>query len=592
MKKIYFTGAFLYSVSVFSQIGVHTANPKATLDVVAMPNNLTKIDGIIAPRLDKVELKAKDNLYTLEQKGVIVYVTGATASSSSKTVNVTAPGYYYFDGTVWQGFTSKEPWNVQDTVNPAGLNTENIYQMGSVAIGRKNALDGVLLDVDGSIRGGGANRTAFVGENSLAIGLNTIASAPNSIALGNTTKAEANNAIALGFTTTASGLRSSAFGEGTLASGENSTAFGLNTTASGANAFALGWNTLARGNRAFAAGQDNDAIGNNSVSIGINAIARGDRAISVGSGTLANADDSFAMGTRSEARGIRSMAFGYEAIAIGRNSTSIGWSTRSIGERSLASGYFTVAAGNSSASFGSETRANADRAFAIGNSTLASGTNALAGGFDTTASGENSVAFGQGASAIGDRSFSVGRNTIAPFNNETVIGQWNYAIANGGNADAADGTVFQVGNGTENNRSNAMTIRKNGWIGIGYVQPSSAADEILRINGKVRMSGELYVPAGVTPDYVFEKHYEGTSAIKPDYKMMSLEEIEEFTRRNKHLPGVPSAKEIKEEGSFSVTRATEINLEKIEELYLHIIELKKEILALQEQLNRQAQHHN
>lgn len=572
MKRVYLTGAVLYSVFAFSQIGIHTDKPKATLDVAATPENLAKIDGIIAPRLNKAELKAKDNLYTTEQKGVIVYVTAATGTSSSKTANITAPGYYYFDGAIWQAFNTKEPWNVQGTTNQATLNTDNIYQMGSVAIGRNNALAGVQLDVVGAIRGGGADRTAAVGENSMAIGLNTIASATNSIALGNTTKATANNATALGWNTVASGLRSSAFGQETRASGDNSTAFGLNTTASGArstafgnattasgsNAFALGWNTLARGDRAFAAGQDNDAIGNNSVAIGMNAIARGSRSISVGAGTIAREDDSFAMGTRSEARGVRSMSFGYEAIANGTNSTSIGWSTRSNGDRSLATGYFTLASGN----------------------------NALSTGWQTTASGESSAAFGSESTAAGDRSIAMGNNTTAPFNNELVIGQWNYAIANGGDAASSTGTVFQIGNGSGTaNRSNALTVRKNGWVGIGYVQPSTAADEVLRINGKVRMSGELYVPAGVTPDYVFEKHFEGISDLKPDYQMMSLEEVEEFTRINKHLPGVPSAKEIKEQGSFSLTKATEINLEKIEELYLHIIELKKEIVELKKKLN-------
>jgi len=615
MKKVYFTGAFLSSVLAYSQIGIHTEIPKATLDVVALPKDLAKVDGIIAPRLDKSELKAKDNLYTAEQRGAIVYITAVNVTSSSKTANITVPGYYYFDGEIWQALNTKEPWNIQGTTNQAMMNTDNIYQMGSVAVGRNIALAGAQLDVAGAIRGGGANRTAVVGENSLAIGQNTIASAPNSISLGNSTKAEANNAIALGWNTVASGLRSSAlgegttasgdnstalgrntaasglqssaFGQGTTASGENSTSFGLKTTASGANAFTLGWNTSASGNGAFAAGQDNDAIGNNSVAIGLNATAKGNRSISVGSRTLALEDDSFAMGTGSEARGVRSMAFGYDAIATGMNSTSIGWSTKSNGDRSLATGYFTVAGGDNSASFGYESKATADRAFATGNNTIASGTNSFSGGSGTKASGENSIAFGHDTSAAGDRSFATGRNTIAAFNNETVIGQWNYGVANGGNADAPDGTVFQIGTGAENNRSNAITVRKNGWVGIGYFQPSTASDEVLRINGKVRMSGELYVPAGVTPDYVFEKHFDGISPLKPDYKMMSLEQIEEFTRNNKHLPGVPSAKEIKEQGSFSLIKATEINLEKIEELYLHIIELKKEIVELKKQVKAQ-----
>ena len=62
--------------------------------------------------------------------------------------------------------------------------------------------------------------------------------------------------------------------------------------------------------------------------------------------------------------------------------------------------------------------------------------------------------------------------------------------------------------------------------------------------------------------------------------MMSFSEVERFTRANKHLPGVPSAKEVEEKGGIVINRATEINLEKIEELYLHVIEQQKQIEAL------------
>ena len=65
--------------------------------------------------------------------------------------------------------------------------------------------------------------------------------------------------------------------------------------------------------------------------------------------------------------------------------------------------------------------------------------------------------------------------------------------------------------------------------------------------------------------------------------MLSLQEIEEFTRKNKHLPGVPSADEVKAKGGILVNRATEINLEKIEELFLHTIEQEKKIQNLEQE---------
>lgn len=73
-------------------------------------------------------------------------------------------------------------------------------------------------------------------------------------------------------------------------------------------------------------------------------------------------------------------------------------------------------------------------------------------------------------------------------------------------------------------------------------------------------------------DYVFE----------PDYKtkMMSLEEIEKFTLANKHLPNVPSAKEMVQNG-LDVAQTSKMFMEKIEELTIYIIELNKRIKELE-----------
>ncbi|MGY0425527.1 MAG: hypothetical protein ACWIPI_01675, partial [Polaribacter sp.] len=79
------------------------------------------------------------------------------------------------------------------------------------------------------------------------------------------------------------------------------------------------------------------------------------------------------------------------------------------------------------------------------------------------------------------------------------------------------------------------------------------------------------------PDYVFQKYYNGVSSLKEDYKMPSLKEVASFTRKNKHLSGVLSAKEIKERGGIILNNATTINLEKIEELFLHAIAQEKKI---------------
>lgn len=66
-------------------------------------------------------------------------------------------------------------------------------------------------------------------------------------------------------------------------------------------------------------------------------------------------------------------------------------------------------------------------------------------------------------------------------------------------------------------------------------------------------------------DYVFEENYD----------LNSLEEVEEYIKINKHLPGVPSGAELEEKG-MDVATMNNLLLQKIEELTLYIIQLKKD----------------
>lgn len=68
------------------------------------------------------------------------------------------------------------------------------------------------------------------------------------------------------------------------------------------------------------------------------------------------------------------------------------------------------------------------------------------------------------------------------------------------------------------------------------------------------------------PDYVFES----------DYSLMALDELEKYITKNKHLPNIPSAKEVKKEG-LSVGKMQVKQMEKIEELTLYIIAINKKV---------------
>jgi hypothetical protein len=126
-------------------------------------------------------------------------------------------------------------------------------------------------------------------------------------------------------------------------------------------------------------------------------------------------------------------------------------------------------------------------------------------------------------------------------------------------------------------------ISRTGSVGIGTDTPTE----------KLHVIGNILAQGTITPDYVFQHYYEGTSNLKEDYKMPSLQEIEAFTKANKHLPGVPSAKEVKDNGGIIINKQSEILLEKIEELFLHTIEQQKqienqhkEIIALKSLVNK------
>jgi hypothetical protein len=70
-------------------------------------------------------------------------------------------------------------------------------------------------------------------------------------------------------------------------------------------------------------------------------------------------------------------------------------------------------------------------------------------------------------------------------------------------------------------------------------------------------------------DYVFAN----------DYKLKPLSEVETYLKENKHLPNVPSADELVKDG-LDLGKMQATQMEKIEELTLYMIEMKKEINTL------------
>lgn len=124
------------------------------------------------------------------------------------------------------------------------------------------------------------------------------------------------------------------------------------------------------------------------------------------------------------------------------------------------------------------------------------------------------------------------------------------------------------------------------WTSVtGGIQYNSG--KVLIGNATTPGNYQLYVEQGILAERV-KVALKSTShwadyVFLPSYKLMPLTEVEEFIKKNNHLPNVPSAEEVHKEGIDMATMDSKL-LEKIEELTLYMIELKKENLALKERI--------
>lgn len=69
-----------------------------------------------------------------------------------------------------------------------------------------------------------------------------------------------------------------------------------------------------------------------------------------------------------------------------------------------------------------------------------------------------------------------------------------------------------------------------------------------------------------------------------DYNLMPLNEVKSFINANKHLPNIPSAKDVVADGGIEQGELNAKLLEKIEELTLHLIQQNEKIELLQKEL--------
>ncbi len=124
--------------------------------------------------------------------------------------------------------------------------------------------------------------------------------------------------------------------------------------------------------------------------------------------------------------------------------------------------------------------------------------------------------------------------------------------------------------GSTLNNGRVFTVSNAGTVHVGpmlnWETPNDSPELRMYVQGGIRAEKVKVDIADQNgwADYVFEEGYE----------LMSTTELESYIKEHKHLPGVPSAAEVVENG-IDVAEMNKILLEKIEELTLRIIELEK-----------------
>jgi len=373
----------------------------------------------------------------------------------------------------------------------------------------------------------GNNSTAIgyyansIGSNSYSFGNYATAKDSGSYAIGSGAKATGLRSFAFGSTgidsaniatnpTKASGDYAYAFGMGSIATNEGSFAFGSQDTCSGAFSLSMGTKSMVDGYHSTAIGYLAKTNGDYSTAIGYGAVASGEYSVSIGTKTvaenksfaggyytIASGEYSFTNGFRTRAEGFSSFAMGRETIASGSKSVALGSRTTASGNSSVALGGGTVASNYYSFASGFNSIASGSKSTAMGNNTIANGASSTALGVYTEASGVTSTVFGSYSKASGTISTAMGNRNIASGHTATVMGYYNIArskletvigqyndTTNSLNQSSWVDTepLFAIGNGSDNaNRHNAVTVLKNGNVGIGTLTP----DYKLQVNGDV-----------------------------------------------------------------------------------------------------------
>ncbi len=223
---------------------------------------------------------------------------------------------------------------------------------------------------------------------------------------------------------------------------------------------------------------DKANIGNYSIGLGFGNKASGEQSVAIGTGALASDIQTVAIGWAANATNYRSMALCNGCFSDGLNSTSFGTETNTSGDYSTSMGIYSTASGSTSTAIGFQTLASGHQSTSMGVYTVASGNTSTSMGRETIAKGRASVSMGYGTQANGYSS------TVIGYYNDTIV-----APQTEPGAITSATPLFIVGNGENTSRSNALTVLKNGNVGIGISTPGFLLNFTSDVGDKISLWG-------------------------------------------------------------------------------------------------------
>ena len=232
---------------------------------------------------------------------------------------------------------------------------------------------------------------------------------------------------------------------------------GIGTTTPANNLVVIGNGSL---------GGSNTVTGANSLAIGIGNTISGTNEVAIGNSNIAT-------GTYSMVSGVANVDSGTDNVMGG----SFNKITNGYGH-SIIVGYANNMSGSAAAIFGYLNHVYAFEGFAQGDRDTSTGQGASVFGGNNNAIGDGSMAIGTNNRTIGTTSSAIGVGNQPVSYAEVNVGMYSsyYSAANAGGYNAND-RIFNVGNGQgSGSRSDAMTILKNGYTGLGTASPLTTLD--------------------------------------------------------------------------------------------------------------------